>query len=143
MLYPWEKADGHQLLDVVCQQLVEGVDIDTTSMQSHLKGSKRKEKRANSDENINMVSLLKEEMKNNSREILKSGREIEKTRKLKTHKLIHGLESKLFEEEMKVGEGQKGTNHYKKRAKYIRKLEQEIADLQAQLFCDEIDDIES
>ena len=86
---------------------------------------------------------LKEEMKNNRREILKSGREIEKTRRLKTRKLIHGLESKLFEEEMKVDESQKGTHHYEKREKYIRRLEQEIADLQAELAYDEIDDTES
>ena len=82
-------------------------------------------------------------MKNNRREILKSGREIEKTRRLKTRKLIHGLESKLFEEEMKVDESQKGMHHYDKRETYIRRLEQEIADLQAELAYDEIDDTES
>ena len=49
VLYLWEKAEKHELLNDVCQQLVEGVGIETANIDMYLTGKHINRKRSNKE----------------------------------------------------------------------------------------------
>ena len=64
-----------------------------------------------------------------------------KLQKLETQKLIHDKQEIWFTHTSNLHHEVEGTPAYNNKTKYIKILEKQIADLQAQLDCNDIDDI--
>ena len=66
---------------------------------------------------------------------------VKKSQKLETQKLIHDKQEIWFTHISNLDNDVEGTTIYEYWPKYIKMLEYQIASLQAQLDCDDIDDI--
>ena len=132
----WEKAERHELSNDVCQQLVEGVGIDTTNIDSYFTGNNTTRKRSNKESDISREN--NEHAKN---AFIRLEESMNKLQKLETQKLIHDKQEIWFTHTSNLHHEVEGTPSYNNKAKYIKILEKQIADLQAQLDCNDIDDI--
>ena len=134
-LYLWEKAEKHELLNGVCQQLVEGVGIEAANIDMYLTGKHINRKRSNKESVVSGKNNEKEKI------AIRLTESVKKSKKLETQKLLLQTKEIWFTQISNKDNDVEGTTIYEHRPKYIKMLEDQIASLQAQLDYEDIDDI--